>query len=152
MGDSDQTIDPKTGKIYRKQSPKERSVEFIQLRDSTETARLAVVAYCNEKSYTYDIRSGRTFRTIEKDGKPKADWVKDRDLDLLVLEHDKAKKALKAYKEGHKADFQPPVKKGRNKGGKRPITMKVVNKPSVAGNEKVSPSSPPKGGKGTEST
>lgn len=130
MTDPGQTTDPKTGKLYRKQPPKERSAEFLRLRKAAEDARIALVTYCNNKSYTYDIKAGKVFEPYEKDGKSQSRWVKDPGMDRLVSSLKSAKSALQQYKTAHPGEFQEqaPGKKARG-----PTTMQVVNKPSEDG-------------------
>jgi hypothetical protein len=129
MADPGSTTDPKTGKIYRKTPPKERSAEFVRLSRAAETARMGLVTYCNEKSYIYDIGQGKAFETIQKDGKPKSVWVKDQELVRLTQAMKTAKDAVKQYKTAHPEEFraQPAGKQARR------TTMKVVGKPSVDG-------------------
>jgi hypothetical protein len=122
-----QTVDPKTGKIYRIQPKKVRSPMFGGLQQVAEGARNELVAYCNEKSFTRDLKTGNVFRTIQgKDGKSTTEWVKgDKRLTGLTDQFLSAKKAVKDYKSSHPDEFQ----ENSGKKGQRVPTMKVVNKP-----------------------
>lgn len=134
MASQGQTTDPKTGKIYRLQPAKQRTPEFLRLSAEAESARVALVEYCNTRGYRFDIKSQTTVELSAVAGKTGVVPVKgDKTLNGLIEVHKKAKKALKDYKNSHKSEFQaPPKGKTSSKRGKAP-TMQVLNKPESSG-------------------
>lgn len=131
-----QTIDPRTGKIYRRQPPKMRSPEFVRISANAENARIELVTYCNQMSYTYDIAQGMCYATIvDNNGATHTAWVQTDDrLNALTQAYKAAKEAVKAYKTSHKHEFV--------EAQNGPPTMKVVNRPT-AGRGNLPPPPPP---------
>jgi hypothetical protein len=131
---ADQTVNPSSGKIYQKKAPKVRSPEFLRLSQKAEDARVALVTYCNNKSYTYDIEQKSCFGPDPKD-KSKSLWIQDSDKELneLTRAQKSAKLALNEYKRTHEAEFRPePPKQGNpSKRGKKRPTM-AVQKPKAS--------------------
>jgi len=133
MATSGQTTDPKTGKVFRLQPPKQRSPEFIRLSAEAEAARVALVTYCNSKGYAFDLKSGRTVRPADDNGKRVARPVsQDRELDGLVSSQQAKKQALKKYKTSHPEEFRAQAP-GKTSGKPKTVTMTVINKPDTSG-------------------
>jgi len=131
MATQGSTIDPKTGKIYRMQPPKERSPKYLELSTNAEAARIALVNYCNEKGYQYDLKTHATVvgGSPAKDGRvPLRPVTGDNQLIELNKAQKSAKEALKKYKASHTEEFRPQ-EPGKASRKRNTPTMKVWNKP-----------------------
>jgi hypothetical protein len=132
MATQGQTIDPKTGKIYRVQPPKERSPKFLELSANAEAARIALVNYCNDKGYVYDLKTSRTVMVREINGSAQSRPVsKDLELETLIKRQRDAKSAVKEYKSTHREEFTPQ-KPGKASKRRNTPTMGVINRPEQA--------------------
>lgn len=134
MATQGQTIDPKTGKIFRVQPPKERSPKFLEYSANAESARIALVNYCNEKGYQYDLATRRTVMAGSpgKNGRvPLKPVTGDPQLEDLLKLQKTAKEAVKTYKKSHPEEFRPQ-QPGRSSTKRNTPTMKVWNKPEQA--------------------
>jgi len=135
MATQGQTIDPKSGKIYRMQPPKERSPQFLGLSANAEAARIALVNYCNEKGYQFDIKKQQTVvgGSPLPDGRvPLKPVTNDKKLVELTESQKKAKTALKEYKTLNPEEFKAQLPGKASKKRNTP-TMKVWNKPELSG-------------------
>jgi len=132
MATQGQTIDPKSGKVYRMQPPKERSPEYLGLSAAAEAARIALVNYCNDKGYIYDLKTERTVLSRETPkGLQTRPVSQDRELDSLVEKQKAAKTAVKDYKSNHSEEFRPQ-KPGKASKKRNTPTMGVINRPDQA--------------------
>jgi len=107
------TRDPKTGRIYRIQPPKQRPAEFQQLQGRYDSATQQLGDYLRSKGWSYDLNSGET---LDHSGTA----VQDEELVRYQENLEDAKRALKEWKSTHRQIAETPQRGGMTRGSRVP--------------------------------